>query len=357
LIEAHVFSPAKTTSTVLEKVYENEQQLVNAESLFTNIVKYENDAPFDVLRKSFNSMTRFLRTMSNINEETLYNKVDDLLYKDYGMQVGFTLKGGKKNKVLTSIRAELNIMNLVVLTSYTENNNEFIASMTEKVLNNIENLQIQTSDMWSWSSKADASKIITALVNEEQFDFVTLSQQMLEEVDGSVTFTNQMKELEALAKSVNVDVMEKQFNAIYDMFVQMYKTDVVPHNLNKMRTNKSFNEAKREYFLGLLTGLYAKFINTLMNKSSSQRMKSFIAKNISVIGMYLNEEPKQVVVQGPGAEKGEQPQPTTVSNKDDILNSFLTEDLDNVEYEEQDIVGLDDEEEQDELMIELFGEE
>jgi hypothetical protein len=353
LIEENVFSPAKTSSIILEKVYENEQQLVNTETLFNNIVNYENDAPFDVLRQSFNNMTQILKTFATVDVDTLYKKVDDLLNKDYGNQVGYSMNKKIPQKVITGARGELNIMNLIVLTSYTQDNNDFIADIIEKVLVDIETLN-QTSNIWSWSAKSDSNKIINKIMNDEKYEFIDIVSQFAEEVDNSTTLTNEVTELVAAGKSVNVEELTKQFNAIYDMFLQMYKMDIVPHNLNKMRTKKSFDEVKREYFLGLLTGLYTTFIGKILEQSSSRRIKSFIIKNISVLGMYLNEEPKQIVVVQ--KEKEEKESNTSRTNKDDILNSFLTEDLDNIEYEEQEVVGLDDEE-SDDLMLELFGEE
>jgi hypothetical protein len=317
LIEENVFSPAKTSSIILEKVYENEQQLVNTETLFNNIVNYENDAPFDVLRQSFNNMTQILKTFATVDVDTLYKKVDDLLNKDYGNQVGYSMNKKIPQKVITGARGE-------------------------------------TSNMWSWSAKSDSNKIINKIMNDEKYEFIDIVSQFAEEVDNSTTLTNEVTELVAAGKSVNVEELTKQFNAIYDMFLQMYKMDIVPHNLNKMRTKKSFDEVKREYFLGLLTGLYTTFIGKILEQSSSRRIKSFIIKNISVLGMYLNEEPKQIVVVQ--KEKEEKESTTSRTNKDDILNSFLTEDLDNIEYEEQEVVGLDDEE-SDDLMLELFGEE
>lgn len=349
LIEQNVFTPSKTTTQLLEKVYENEQQLVNTESLFNNIVRYENDAPLDVLRKSFNNIVQMLKSFATVDTASLFKTVDDLLTKDYGFQVGYTFSGKTVTKKLTAVRGELNIMNMIVLTSYTQDNNEFIANMTQQVLSGVETLN-QTSEMWTWSSKAKATEIVSKIMDDEKFVFSDIAQQFVEEVDGDITLTNEASELVAVAKSVNVDGLAKQFNAIYDMLVQLYKTDVVPHNLNKMQSNKSFDEAKREYFFGLLTGLYTTFIEKILSQSSSKRMKAFIAKNISVLGMYLNEEPKQeVVVAKPVVAEVQQ----QVSNKDDVLNNFLAEDLDNVEYDEQ--TGLD--EESDDLMMELFGEQ
>ena len=344
LIEANVYSPLKTVSATLEKIFgdKNLGQIVNFENMFNNIINYESNKPFAILKDSMNNMINLLIDLKGIEINNVVAKTDDLLYKNLGTYTSYgDIKKGKGlNKVKMTndtVYAGLNIMNLILMTSYTEKNNTFTSSLQEFVGQKVELLENKIDNkIWTWASKEKSDKIISAIFNDEKFEFKEIVNEMMDSSE-SIELSNAMIELKALTKNLKeseLKLMKKQFNGLYNIFFNMYKLDIVPHNLNKMKSTKSFDDLSREYFLGLQTGLYMKFIEKLMNKSSTKRMKNYIIKNLSIVGMYLNEESKYLKIT-------EERQSLTVeeeteSNKDELLNNFMNEDINDFEFAVED---------------------
>jgi len=374
LEESNVFEPLNNVSAILEEIYgNNDGKIVEFENLFNNIINYETDEPFIVLKKSMNNMIDFLVSLKDISVSNVANKTQDLLYKK--LATVSMLKPIKKNLKKVFMREvvydDLNVMNLLLMISYTESGNSFTTEMIEKFAEKIELLQNKiTNKVWTWASKSNSKKIISELVNMEDTEFMKLIVNEMITNEESIELSNAMLEMTALVKTLDVSglkSMKSEFNNLYDMFFKMYQMDVVPHNLNKMNSKKSFEDLKREYFLGLMTGLYTKTLEKLLNKSDNKRMRNYIIKNLSVLGMYLNE--KSAYLSAPVAKK-----PTTVvveavEDKDELLNDFMLEDLDLDEITlEEDIVAdvedvnnmedfeFEDQNEED-LMEELFGED
>ena len=351
LIESNIYSPLKTVSKTLEKIFgdKNLGQIVNFENMFNNVINYETNKPFGVLKNIFNNMIDLLIGLKGIEVDNVVEKVENLLYKKLGTYTAYgNLKKGKKGKKIETAYSGLNILNLILMISYTDKNNTFTSLLQEQIGEKVELLQNKIDNkVWTWTTKENLNEIISALVNDEKFDFKSIVNEMIESEE-SIELSTSIVELKALAKNLKeteLVAMKKEFNGLYDMFFNMYKTDIVPHNLNKMKSTKSFDDLSREYFLGLQTGVFMKFIEKLMEKSSTKRMKNYIIRNLSLIGMNLNEESKYLKS---SIEK--QPEPVKVeeekeSNKDELLNTFFQEDLEDfdfaVEEEEEIIVDVE----------------
>ena len=123
--------------------------------------------------------------------------------------------------------------------------------------------------------------------------------------------------------------MKKQFNTLFDMFKKMYITKIFPHNLKT-------TEEVQSYFTGILSNLLFVFIEKLMTKGkNTKKIKDYIVKNLYITSMYLNkeseylkkpiEQPRRVIKQV--EEK--------TDNKDELLNDFMNEDLDEYDYESE----------------------
>ena len=364
-------SPMENVTSLLEKIFGKQlNKITDFEILFKNIINYESNEPFAVLKKLLNNMIDLLIDLQGINSNNVVQKTDNLLYKKL---TEATLVGEvKKSKSLLKTKKErkvvfddLNVMNLITLLSYTESGNNFSSDLLEIIGQKVELLENKKdTEMWSWASRENLNKIITEIINDEQYNFRNIVNEMMEVDDEEVELSDAMVELRTLSKNMSVSSlrqMKQQYNIIYDMFLSMYRADIIPYNLNRMNSTKSFEDLKREYFIGLQTSLLVSLFNKLLAKSSSKRMKNFITKNMSMLGMYLNEKSKFLVM------RVEQPEPTVTvvleeekeENRDELLNDFMAEEQ--VDFEEELEEDLEDVEEdlldmdEEDMMDELFG--
>lgn len=334
LNEENIYDPLANVSVLLEKIYgtKSEEKIVEYETLFNNIIHYNSAEPFVVLKKSFNNMINFLIELKSISVKKIVEKTENLLYKKLGSvaQLKPFKKKFKRDYERTTVYDNLNVMNLLLMVSYTDSGNIFASDLLEKISEKVELLENKISNkVWTWASKKNLRKIISELVNMEDNEFIKtiINEMMTVNNEEEVELSDAMIEMTTLVKSLNVKSLkriQKQFNNLHDMFFRMYKTNTIPHDLNKMKSTKSFEDLKREYFLGLMTGLYMQSMTGLLDELSSKKMKTFIMNNFSILGMYLNE--KSLYLLKP-VEKKVLPVAELVeeTDKDELLNDFFAE--------------------------------
>jgi hypothetical protein len=329
------------------------------ENLFNNIIYYDTTEPFDVLSKLFNNMIDLLIKLKTIekvkDDKKKKNKsikqikmIQDLLYKQQMRKVG--KKGKGKNKEDEITYDSLNVMNLLLMMSYTEKDNNFSLELIEQIKQKVElNEEITNTNMWSWTSKDKLKDVISRLVNMETFDF----RQILNEMIDDSELSESMVEMILITKNYKISSlkkMKKQFNILFDMFKKMYISKTIPHNL------KTLDEVK-SYFTGILSNLLFVFIEKLVSKGKNQKVKEFVFKNLYITSMYLNKESK--FLKNPVIEQKKiikSPKEEKLNNKDDLLNNFMEEDLDEEDYSSEDDYSSEEEtiiEEEEENYIDV----
>ena len=343
-LDKNVFEPLNNASSMLSKLFgEKLDTIITNENLFNTIINYDTDEPMSQMKKSFNDMINFLIELKE--EKNTMKRINNLLYKDFGTSIQISIKKGKQIKKIvkkTQAFADLSITNLLLLVSYAGTGSDFTADLLEKIAEQMELKESKTDTKpWSWATKENKKEIISTILNmtDGDYDFKAILADYIEDDD------NKMEELKNMVRNINMSDLkkiQKQFNTLYDMFSKMYMMKVTPHNLNKMKLNKSLEEKQRTYFLGLMTGLYSKFTEELLSKSNTKKLKEYISKNIELLGMSLNK--KSTFLQKP-AEKRSAPavvvEETKESDKDELLNDFMVEDLDDIEIIDDEIVEQD----------------
>ena len=343
-LDKNVFEPLNNASSMLSKLFgEKLDTIITNENLFNTIINYDTDEPMSQMKKSFNDMINFLIELKE--EKNTMKRINNLLYKDFGTSIQISIKKGKQIKKIvkkTQAFADLSITNLLLLVSYGGTGSDFTADLLEKIAEQMELKESKTDTKpWSWATKENKKEIISTILNmtDGDYDFKAILADYIEDDD------NKMEELKNMVRNINMSDLkkiQKQFNTLYDMFSKMYMMKVTPHNLNKMKLNKSLEEKQRTYFLGLMTGLYSKFTEELLSKSNTKKLKEYISKNIELLGMSLNK--KSTFLQKP-AEKRSAPavvvEETKESDKDELLNDFMVEDLDDIEIIDDEIVEQD----------------
>ena len=339
-LDKNAFEPLNNTTSLLSKLFGDKlDTIITYENLFNNIINYDTTEPVSAMKKSFNNMINFLIELKT--EEQTVKRISNLLYKEHGSSV-YVLplkKDLKKIIKKTQIFDELNVSNLLLLVSYIGNGSDFTASLLEEVAKKVELKENKTEDKpWTWATQSNKKDVISAVLNmtDGDYDFKAILGEFIGDDE------SKMEELKMIVRNIEMKDLKsilKQFNTLYDMFFRMSVMKVVPHNLNKMKLNKSFEDKQRTYFLGLLTGIYARFTEELLNKSDSKKVKEFVAKNISLLGMTLNKTStflqKPVEKRSAPAIVSEEPKE---SNKDALLNDFMVEDLDDLYLEDNEII-------------------
>lgn len=324
----------KNILSVLSKITDN--NTIFFETLFNNIIYYDTTEPFEVLKKVFNNLIDFLIKVKSIekvkSDKQKDNKIikqmkmiQDLLYNSTRIT---NIQKGKKNKEEELSYDDLNIMNLLLMMSYTEKDNDFSLELIEQIKQKVElDENITNTNIWSWAPKDKLREIISRLLNMEKFDFRDILSQMIDNNE----LSNSMIEIILITniKISELKKMKKQFNTLFDMFKKMYITKTIPHNLKTA-------EEVQSYFTGILSNLLFIFIEKLMAKGkNTKKIKDYIVKNLYITSMYLNkeseylknpvEQPRRVIKQT--EEK--------TDNKDELLNDFMREDLDEYDYESE----------------------
>lgn len=334
----------------LSKIFTLQSNISNFEMVFTNLIHYNNEDVFHTLKKSFNSIIHLLISLKEISNKpsSIKDSFQNILYKKLLKQtiVNIKEKGKKeikenrKNKI---VRDTINVMNLLLLLSYTSNDTEFINDLQNKIKEENNNLEFVTKNKnsWEWINKEEHRNVINLIERLSTYDdpekemnkgfskhyqFIDIMSDFITEDYKS---ENNLNELRGISKQFKLDELKKlkkEFNIIYDFFIDMYKQDLIPYTIKNK--SKDFSDSKREYFSRLLINLYLDYINQLTNISKTDNTVKLIKKYFNINTMYLNEESKflkKIDIKEYKPEINYE-----INNKDDLLNDFML----NVEEEE-----------------------
>jgi len=360
-------NPLDKISVVIEKVFgSDENEIIVYEELFNHIINYGNNEPFTRLQQIFNDTLSFLskiqklnvndeptELMKNIKKIIIEGEESDFIdsgkWKNYYIgadgelkveNISFAGEGKLKHPVKAKTTAMyIHSFNLMMLIPYLPRDGKVMKVIRDELAKpmkveeqTLEPIILEESPSkypLNWVPQNKQGELVRRLINIEfkdmepiYEDFVAATKEMLIEL----TSTGK------LFKEADLKKLKVEFNALYDMFLNMYKMEIIPYDLNKLKSNKGFEDLKREYFLSIASSLFTRSLGKLLTVSNSKKVKTLLNGVLSLTGLYLNEKsdflkvvkiaPKKVI----GAQYEELLKKKEETKNDDLLNDFFDED-------------------------------
>jgi len=359
-------NPLDKISVVLEKIFgSDENEIIVFEELFNNIINYNNNEPFIHLQDIFNNTLSFISEIQklDVNDEPteLISKIRNIIvsgeendfvdtkqWKRYyvgtdgelkvenmNFASGGRLKHYRKAKTTT---VYINTFNLLMLIPYLPRNGKVMKMIRDElskpmkvedgVVEPIILEETPSKFPLNWVPQNKQSDLFKKLMNIEfkemeplYEDFVLATKEML--ID-----------LTSVGKLLNETELKKikvEFNSLYNIFLNMYKMEIIPYDLNKLKSKKGYEDLKREYFLSIATSLFTNSLGKLLNVSSSKKVKTLLNGVLSLTGLFLNQKSDFLKVVTALPKKKVEPQYEELLKKkeetknDDLLNDFFDE--------------------------------
>lgn len=375
------YSAITNVSEMLEKLFgEDIQTIVQFEKMMNNMINYETNEPFDYIRKMMNNMIDFMIYMSNVNLENAHEKIKNMVFRDFfGMKLysskskskadrkrgvlGPQFLSAKTGKGLTANQKD----NYAAILSERINDNEEI----EKMINNATiDIEITTKELipdsefnilnytmillYAGLTSEEITAKLAEVKKEVSIEVIVIDiTNLLITGDGETTDVfNEMISSFSGVDTEQLMIYKKQFNSIFELLTDMYTRDLHTFDLNRMKTTKSYEDRHREMSLGLVISTMSHYMGKMMG---TNKLKNYITNTLKMTPFYLTKESKflkmavleKIVIDDVEELKLEEEEEEQDA-VDTLLNDFMELD------DDEDIVEDD---EDSELMTELFGED
>jgi len=381
-----VYNPIDNIMNIVSSIVNDNNTKMNVvDMIIQNTIHYDDASFFDQLEKVFDSSVELLLQLAEMKKSTNSEKIDNLFYRSIVFfnskdTAGLSNKAIAKKNPTAIFRDNLNITKLFLAISMSAGNQTLkteLLSLQEQLkatgVELTENMNIFKP--WSWVTSDKRSKLFSFFMNIKEESLVSLIQNIVQ--DGKLNeqlYDNVVKNTKISTKTLMQ--MRKQFKQIAKMAKSLYVNDIISHDISKIKSQKNYDNKKREYFANMMLVVMTGMISQLYNKNAN--LTNYLYDTISIISIVLPTQsrylktlsiPKKSDKKMPAQEK------KTDSNKDDLLNDFFdtetTEDLEfefvyeteiPVEaYEDEELSGENDGEdmtgsfEEEDIMEELFG--
>lgn len=325
--------------------YDNELKTDSGSSfdlLFKNIIHYNNKKPIEEI---YYLMKKLFKIISGVQERE-YSKLLYILGTN-------KIQGGESyeyvdTKVLTLLIPLLKSNDL--LSNIKDNLND----------DEDDDIKIDNYNLDTWTSSKNYKKLINKLSNITKDDLIitTYNDKQTEEI------LNEFNRLRSMFKNIkNIQKIEKQYDLIFKSFVTMINNNMFLHDISDIENNKNIQEKYNEYMNGTFLLITLNYMNILKNenKDNVENTKQMYNIFFRTLSLYLREDSKYLkkntVVKRKVVRKQEQ---QILDNRDDLLNEYFESDDEDfneeIVNENKDIFDDDNEEESD-LMEDLFGDE
>ena len=357
----------------------NQNKIINMGNIIQNVIHYDNVSTFEQLPKVFNDIVALFGELKKINGGNVLKSLKEkILYKT----IDFNMENPNIKNVDYKISKEyLNIPNFMTLLSLASGN-EQVGLALEEFATELGNkgFEISTTKnlykMWSWVGPVQKEKLHSYLYNLDKNDkkIEKIIETLVVETEDGQSMIKELNDFQIKLKSTNVSKMSKlskQTIAIVNFIFQLYTNDIISHDITRIKSVKSYDNKKREYFNNMVMIIVNNAFKTLYD--GNKKLSNIIYDIYNIYSVVLPKQAsflKTVVVE---PKKQQVEEEKTETDKDDLLNDFFDdeEDIEDLEIdmvEEQDIPietyedEIDEEQdevdygdESDELMEELFG--
>lgn len=369
-----VYTPLESVANTMATIFNNnESKITKYENIFKNIINYENDKPLEIIPSFFANIIDLLKSAQKFTSGKMVQEVQEILHgKTFEHKMAKNIVPTKATgnyerpantwgsvdnitapkvtyTTLSSTTKPLDVTSLLMMMSYTQRGNAFAEELQAEMKEQGVELSAQKQDdePWTWTTKEKYDKIISAIINNESFNYNNIVNELMDIYESSAALSEGAEDLKTTSTmpAKKLEQMKLAFTKISALINGLYQSDVVPHDLYKMKSSKSYEAVKREYFIGLMVNAMMCMFDKLLKETSTLSMKTYLQNAINVLVMFLNKTPVVKSSENNRPRMAAKKVELEINNKDDLLNSFFDEEADDEVYDDK------------ELMDELFGDD
>lgn len=312
--------------------------------LFKNIIHYNNRKPVQVIYDLFKKLFKIIKGI----KEQKYAEVLMILGTKKVDKEAYEYVDTKSLILLIPILRSLDLLDNI-------SNN----------LNDIDDIKINEDfDLTSWTNRKNYKNLINQISNITKDDIIiqTNNKRQTEEIMEQFIRLN---EIFANIDMKKLKKLEKQYDLIYQSFIYMVKNNMFLHQISNIESNKNIYQKYNEYINGTFLIITMNYMNLMIkeNKNNIENTKIIFNSFFKSLSLFLTEDSSYLKKNSVIRKKVVRKQIINIDNRDDLLNDYF-EDSDNEDFDEnigneEELIEeiIDDDLEEEDEMLELFGED